>query len=185
MEYLLKRSRRRTLSLEIKNGKLLVRAPYRVPVSEIETFIRAHRHWILQHLEKAAAQEERLAEEGVLTPEELEALVKRAKEWIPGRVSHYADLLGVSYSRITVRKQRTRWGSCSRKGNLNFNCLLMLMPEKAADAVVAHEVCHLREMNHSPAFYRLVRSICPDYDHWNRWIKENGPSLLRRLGKAE
>ena len=81
-------------------------------------------------------------------------LASKALDYIPGRVKYYADIIGVTYGKITIRNQKTRWGSCSSKGNLNFNCLLMLMPPEVIDYVVVHELCHRKQMNHSKAFWR-------------------------------
>ena len=90
-------------------------------------------------------------------------------------------MLGAEFNRVTIRCQKTRWGSCSAKKNLNFNCLLMLAPAEVIDSVVAHEVCHLKEMNHGARFYALVREIFPDYDRCNRWLKDNGKLLMARI----
>ena len=86
-----------------------------------------------------------------------------------------------TYSRITIRSQKTRWGGCSAKGNLNFNCLLMLMPQEVRDYVVIHELCHRREMNHSAAFWTEVERYCPDYRLHRKWLKDNGAALIGRL----
>ena len=83
--------------------------------------------------------------------------------------------------RWLCQKMSTRWGSCSSKGNLNFNCLLLLAPPEVLDSVVVHELCHRKEMNHSPAFWREVYRVFPKYDEADRWLKENGPVLTARL----
>ena len=88
----------------------------------------------------------------------------------------------MTYGRITIRNQRTRWGSCSVKGNLNFNCLLMLTPPQVLDSVVVHELCHRKEMNHSPAFYEHVLRVFPEYRKWDKWLKENGAAIMARMG---
>ena len=181
MEYELIKSRRRTIAVQVQHGRVIVRAPNRTPRREIDAFVNQHEKWIEAHLEKereelAAAQ---LVEK--LSREEREDLYRRAKEYLPDRVEYYAAMLGVCPGRITVRCQRTRWGSCSTKKNLNFNCLLMLTPQEVIDAVVVHELCHLKEMNHSERFYALVRKLYPEYDRWNRWLKENGKLLLARV----
>jgi len=91
----------------------------------------------------------------------------------------------VTYGRITIRNQKTRWGSCSSKGNLNFNCLLMLAPPEVLDYVVVHELCHRMEMNHSKRFWSLVETVLPDYREQEKWLKGEGAVLLRRmLGSA-
>ncbi|MCR4594955.1 MAG: M48 family metallopeptidase, partial [Clostridiales bacterium] len=116
-----------------------------------------------------------------LTEEELRLLTKRAKAYIPQRVQLYAKLMDVSYGRISIRTQKSRWGSCSSKKNLNFNCLLMLTPIEVIDSVVVHELSHLRQMNHSKKFYEEIYSVFPDYDKWNKWLKENGSAIMARL----
>ena len=180
MDYTLIKSRRKTISVEIRGGEVVVRAPNRTPKRAADAFVRRHEDWINKHLEKARVQQERVQAVGKLTEAELNALYAQAKELLPQRARYYAGLLGVSFERITIRCQRTRWGSCSAKKNLNFNCLLMLAPPEVIDSVVAHEICHLIEMNHSPRFYALVLQIFPEYHRWNRWLKENGKLLMAR-----
>ena len=107
--------------------------------------------------------------------------INTALEDIPKRVQHYAPLVGVTCGRITIRNQRSRWGSCSSKGNLNFNCLLMLCPEEVRDYVVIHELCHRIEMNHSPKFWAEVERVCPDYRAHRKWLKDHGTELIGRL----
>jgi predicted metal-dependent hydrolase len=108
-------------------------------------------------------------------------LAKTAQKVIPQRVAAYASAVGVNYGRITIRNQHTRWGSCSGKGNLNFNCLLMLAPLEVVDYVVVHELCHRKEMNHSAAFWALVERVLPDYKVRRQWLKDNGSALIARL----
>lgn len=177
MEFELIRSHRKTLALEIKRGKLLVRAPLAATDAQIECFLYAHRSWIQTHLAQAA-ERERQASRQRLTPEAQAQLMARAREVIPQRVAHYAPLVGVTYGRVTIRCQRTRWGSCSARGNLNFNCLLMLAPEPVLDSVIVHELCHRKEMNHSQRFYQQVLRVFPDYWLHHGWLRENGASLL-------
>ena len=116
-----------------------------------------------------------------LTMEEIRDLADRALRVIPERVAHFAPLVGVTYGRITIRNQRTRWGSCSSRGNLNFNCLLMLVPPKVLDYVVVHELCHRKEMNHSPRFWAEVERIIPDYKTYEKWLKTEGGRIKRRM----
>ena len=92
-----------------------------------------------------------------------------------------APIVGVNCGRITIRAQKSRWGSCSAKGNLNFNCLLMLCPEEVRDYVVVHELCHRKELNHSDRFWNEVRQLLPSYDSARKWLKTNGVSLIRRI----
>ena len=97
------------------------------------------------------------------------------------KVKHYAGLMNVQYGRITIRNQKTRWGSCSSKGNLNFNCLLMLAPDEVVDYVVIHELCHLIEMNHSKAFWKQVEQMMPDYKKHRKWLKDHGNEIMERM----
>ena len=177
MEYEVIRSRRRTAALEIKNGKLLVRAPLLMSNARIAALVQEKWAWIEKRLAKAQA----LQNAEKLTPEELRALAKQAAQVIPQRVRYYAPQIGVSYGRITIRAQRTRWGSCSAKGNLNFNCLLMLAPPGVLDSVVVHELCHRKEMNHSERFYAEVLRVFPAYRKHQKWLKDNGDALMARI----
>jgi len=182
MEYELIRSDRKTLGAQIKDGRLIIRAPLRATKADIDRFLEKHRAWVETHLAESREKERAKAAVPRLTPEELRALADRALEVIPRRAAYYAPLVGVQYGRITIRNQRTRWGSCSGKRNLNFNCLLMLAPPEVVDSVVVHELCHLKEMNHSPRFYAEVLRVFPDYRKWDKWLKENGAALLARMG---
>ena len=104
-----------------------------------------------------------------------------AQQYLPGRVAELCRELGFRCGKVTVRNSRTRWGSCSSAGNLSFNALLMLAPSEVLDGVVVHELCHIKQLNHSAAFYREVSRILPDYKERNKWLKENGHTLLERL----
>ena len=175
------RSRRKTLSIQVKNLEILVRAPYDVPKGEIEAFVRRHRAWIERQFEKQAAREAEEAKTVKFSKEEIEAIRKRAKQLIPDRAALYADRIGVTCRSITRRFQHSRWGSCSANGNLSFNCLLILAPAEVLDSVIVHELCHRKEMNHSPRFYAEVVRVFPEYRKWNKWLKEHGRTLLNRL----
>ena len=97
------------------------------------------------------------------------------------KASEFAKLLSVSFEDVRIKDQKSRWGSCSSKGNLNFNCLLMLTPPEVIDYVVAHELCHLKEMNHSARFWNEVEKIIPTYKEQKKWLKDNGGSFIERL----
>lgn len=178
MDYELIRSGRRSLALQMKpDGTLVVRAPRLLSRRRIEVFLREHEDWIRERRQKLA-DAPRVEK---LSLQELEALKERARRLIPDRVARFAPMVGVSVGRVSIRSQHSRWGSCSSKGNLNFNCLLLLAPEYALDYVVVHELCHRLEMNHSPRFWALVEHVLPDYARGRAWLKKNGGSLLARL----
>lgn len=181
IEYTVIRSSRRTLALEVNERGVLVRAPRFSTKASIERFVQYNKGWIEKRLKKVEKRKAQLEEVGLLSDEEILSLKKQARKAIPEKVAFYAELVGVSYGQISIRCQKTRWGSCSAKGNLNFNCLLMLTPPEVLDSVVVHELCHRKEMNHSARFYAEVRRVFPEYDKWNRWLKENGPLLMARV----
>ncbi len=179
--YQLIRSRRKTISLEVRPDGLIVRAPLRITKKEADSFVQKHADWIEKQRKKIADRQAAYQRQPKLSEEELHALAEQAARVIPERVRYYASLMGAQYGRITLRLQKTRWGSCSAKKNLNFNILLMLTPPEVIDSVVVHELCHLWEMNHSQRFYERVYAVYPDYDRWNRWLKDNGGSIMARV----
>lgn len=175
------RSDRRTISVEVKPGRILVRAPRRMSDGEIAVFLQKKKTWIENHLQRMEEREAEAARMGTYSTEELKKLAEMARHAIPQKVEKYAPIVGVDYGRITIRAQRTRWGSCSSAGSLNFNCLLMLLPDEVIDSVVVHELCHRKHMDHSPRFYAEVERVYPAYRRWNKWLNENGGVYLGRL----
>ena len=174
--YRILRSQRRTTAIEIKpDGTVLVRCPHRMSDARVRELVQSKASWIHK---KLAAQP---TQASTMTGEQLRALADNALRYIPERVKYYAARMGVTYGRITIRNQKTRWGSCSGKGNLNFNCLLMLAPAQVVDYVVVHELCHRIHMNHSAPFWAEVAKAMPDYAHWRKWLKDNGRTLLAQL----
>ncbi|MBE6723965.1 MAG: M48 family metallopeptidase [Ruminococcaceae bacterium] len=178
------RSDRKTVSLELKrDGTFFLRAPRRCDDAFLLSFLKSREGWLRSHLKKQEdlrrANESMPAEK--LGAEQIRALAEDALLDLPERVRRYAPLVGVTYGRITVRNQKTRWGSCSSAGNLNFNCLLMLTPPEVRDYVVIHELCHRLEMNHSPRFWAEVARVCPDYKLRLRWLKEHGGAIMARM----
>lgn len=104
---------------------------------------------------------------------------KACKPLMEQRVAYFAEQMQLSYGRITLKEQKTCWGSCSSKRNLNFNWKLLLMPPEIMDYVIVHELSHLREMNHSKKFWSIVEEVLPDYKGRRKWLKENGSIYTR------
>ncbi len=179
------RSKRKTLAIEIRpDMRVVVRAPEKIPQNEIMKFVEEKQNWIKKHLVQMYFKAEEIKKqkkEPALTNADIEKLCQKALSVIPDKVKYYAEIMGVTYGRITIRNQKTRWGSCSSKGNLNFNCLLMLMPDKVLDYVVVHELCHLKQMNHSKKFWKEVERYMPDYQNYKKWLNENGGALIERM----
>ena len=179
MEYEVIRSRRKTLSMQVKgDGRVEIRVPLRTSDAEIRRFVEKHRRWLEKHLLKAQALQQAKAGVRKLTAAEIAELKRKAKRILPERAAYWAPLIGVRPGRIAIRCQKTRWGSCSMKGNLNFNCLLMLTPPGVIDSIVVHELCHLKHMNHSRQFYAEIEKVLPEYRQHQKWLKENGEFLL-------
>jgi predicted metal-dependent hydrolase len=103
---------------------------------------------------------------------------RAAHQEIAPRLDDACAAAGTSYSKLTIRGQRTRWASCSRSGAMSFNWRLLLAPEPVLDYVVWHEVCHLEVMDHSPRFWALLARRCPDYRDHARWLRRNGATLV-------
>ena len=172
------RCRRKTIGIRIDDaGRITVRAPLRTSEAEIRRVLESKRTWIEKTLEKVSAR----AQVPKLTEGELEDLVKLGRKVIPARTAEWARQVGVTYGRVTVKKQKTLWGSCSAKGNLNFNCLLMRCPEDVMDYVIVHELCHRKELNHSRRFWEEVERILPAYRTPLKWLKTEGQALISRM----
>lgn len=180
--YKLIRSRRKTIGVSVGiSGEVTVRAPVGVPANAIDKFVSDSAGWIEKQREKAASAAAEAVCAGMLGRDDIEELKNRMRRELPPRVERYAAMLGVSFGRIGVRCQRSKWGSCAADGNLNFNCLLMLAPESVLDYVVVHELCHRRHMDHSPAFWADVERALPDFKARRAWLKKNGARLMARV----
>ncbi|NLB51362.1 MAG: M48 family metallopeptidase [Syntrophomonadaceae bacterium] len=100
-----------------------------------------------------------------------------AEAYIKLRLQYFQALLNVKPNKVTIKNQKTRWGSCSSKGNLNFNWRIIMAPANVVDYLVIHELCHMTHPNHSKAFWDLVAKIMPDYKERKNWLNKNGPKL--------
>ena len=176
--YTVIRSSRKTVAIQITpDGQVLVRCPNRMPAYAIDAFVAEKSDWIQKHLRRQANRPQAEPFSETQTRE----FAQQTKALLQEHLPVFAQMIGVSYHNITVRRQRTRWGSCSSKGNLNFNCLLALVPQEVFAYVVVHELCHRKEMNHSPKFWAEVEKHLPDYKARKKWLKEQGRSIMERL----
>ncbi len=176
IRYRIIRSARRTTAIQIEpDGSVLVRCPHYMSEQRVEELVKSKENWIRKKLMQIPA--------GVapMSQAQMQGLTDRARQYIPQRVAEYAAAMNVAYGRLTIRSQKTRWGSCSGKRNLNFNCLLMLAPPQVLDYVVVHELCHLLHMDHSPHFWTAVEKVMPDYALWHKWLRTNGAALLKQI----
>ena len=176
--YQIIRSRRKSVSIHIlPDGMVEVRCPLIASEKSIHEIVCKKANWIENKLLEIKSAPPVIP----FTAGELQAMTKQAKENFIPLVKYYANHLGISCGRITIRHQKSRWGSCSAKGNLSLNCLLMLTPPEVQKYVIIHELCHFRQMNHSFKFWAEVEKIVPDYRKSQLWLKKNGPALIRRL----
>ena len=181
MEYSFIKSRRKTISITVKpDGSIVLRAPLSCSKKRAEEFLIEKRDWI-ERTQKKVIERKMAVHEDSFTGAELADIRKRAHDMIPGMVESISREIGVDYGRISIRAQKTRWGSCSSKGNLNFNCLLVLLPENVIRYVVVHELCHRKELNHSKRFWAEVSKYQPTYLSDRRQLKQEGSRLIARL----
>ncbi len=176
------RSKRKTISIQIKpDCEITIRAPIDMSDGEISAFVTSKSDWIKKTIERFEKTKTQAQNIEPLTFEQIKELADKALRELPPRVAEFALKIGVKCNGITVRNQKTRWGSCSAKGNINLNCLIMLMPEDVQDYIIVHELCHLKEMNHSKRFWGEVENAIPEYKEKEKWLKENGSTIMRRM----
>ena len=180
LSVLLVRSSRKTLAVQIRaDGTVIARAPLRMPKDYILCFLSEKASWIRMQQGKMQEREKMRQQARIhLDAAQEKELRERAKSVLAQRTAYFARQIGVTYGRITVRDQKTRWGSCSQTGNLNFNFRLILAPLEVLDYVVVHELCHRRQMNHSAQFWQEVAQVLPDYRKRKAWLTENGWRLM-------
>ena len=180
LSVLLVRSSRKTLAVQIRtDGTVIARAPLRMPKDRILCFLSEKASWIRMQQGKMQEREKMRQQARIhLDAAQEKELRERAKSVLAQRTAYFARQVGVIYGRITVRDQKTRWGSCSQTGNLNFNFRLILAPLEVLDYVVVHELCHRRQMNHSTQFWQEVAQVLPDYRKRKAWLTENGWRLM-------
>lgn len=158
--YLLKRSTRaRTMRLSVHpDARVVVTVPYFFGADSIERFVIKHSDWIARHVGRARGRSVIR-----IQSREIPMLKKRALALASARCAHFATTYGCAFKKITIRAQKSRWGSCSRAGNLSFNYKIAVLPPHIADYIVVHELCHLDEMNHGKKFWDLVAKTVPEH----------------------
>ncbi len=164
------RSKRKTSAIQVKrDGGVVVRCPLWVTDRDIRRFVEEHQEWIVRNQKQVI---ERLEKRTVYTKEQVKELRQHARWMLAQKTWLWAQKMQVTYGKLTIRQQTSRWGSCSVKGNLNFNWKLVLVPQDLVDYVVVHELAHRREMNHSPRFWKIVEEQLPDYRERRRRLRE-------------
>ena len=155
-----KRARRMRLAIYC-DGSFVVTAPRSASENIIEQFIMQKSNWIIDRLEYFKDFSGQVFAKG--TKKDYIKYKEQALALAQNRLSYFNRIYGFGFNKINIKNQKTRWGSCSRKGNLNFNYRIALIPERLADYIMAHELCHLKEFNHSQKFWSLVSLAIPDY----------------------
>jgi predicted metal-dependent hydrolase len=163
-----RRARRYLLRVEF-DGRLRVTIPRGGSRREADAFAARHMDWVAR--QRARLTPSRLA------PEEQRRLRAEARVALPIRLLELAAAHDLQVARISIRSQRTRWGSCGRDGHICLNWRLMAMPAWVRDYVIIHELMHLKRLDHSPDYWRLVATACPAYRDARQWLRVNGPSL--------
>ena len=150
------------------DGSVRVTIPRRGSKRDAVAFFEAQRAWVE---DEQARVLKRVGEPAAISPDIVKVQRARAQRELPPRVLELAARFGLTVTRVSVRNQRWRWGSCSRQGHICLNWRLVDMPEWVRDYVLIHELMHLRRMDHSPAFWKLVAVACPDYEKARQWLR--------------
>lgn len=154
-----------------KEGNLSVTAPKLVPQYVVKAFLESHAEWILGRV--TYFKERALTHPPVVhSPSEKKDTVAKAKELVQQKLKQYNEMYKLRWNKVTIKDTKTRWGSCSKRGNLNFNYKIAMLPEHLVDYVVVHELCHLGEFNHSQDFWNLVAKAIPEYKECREELKK-------------
>ncbi len=149
---------------------LVVTMPIAMPLHNAEQFIRKKAQWIIKTLDFFRKQT-------VIMPPREHGMTEReareqARVFIQDRIEHFNKIFDFSHNRVFIKAHKRKWGSCSRRKNLNFNYHLLFLPQELADYIIAHELCHLREMNHSKKFWSLIEKILPDWRERQKQLRK-------------
>lgn len=163
------RSGRKSLSLSVDDElNVVVRAPYSANDALINDLVSKNSQWISKAIERKKAYLSRVN----IADNEVESLIRQAKDIIPKRVDYFSSIMNIYPTGIKITKAKKRFGSCNQKNSLCFSCFLMQYPLEAVDYVVVHELAHIRHHNHSAEFYSLIRRYMPDYKQREKLLKE-------------
>ena len=170
MQYRLVRSKRKSLAIEVTASlEIIVRAPLFLSKGKIERFVEEHEQWAEKAIEKIKEKQKNRPPE--LNEQQIKILKEKAREILPERVKFYSEIMSLFPSAVKITSAKTRFGSCSGKNSLCFSLYLMRYPNEAIDAVVVHELAHVRHKNHSPAFYAEIERYLPDYRQRAKLLK--------------
>ncbi len=162
IEFTLIRANRKSIGIRVSDtGEIIVRAPQRTPLSEIEAVLQKHMDWIEKNQKRA---ENRQVWYDCLDQEQTEQLRQLAKVRLTRKTAHFAAIMGLTYDKITITRAKKRLGSCSTKGSICYSLYLLLYPDAAIDYVVVHELAHLAQPNHSKQFYEVIEQFLPDWE---------------------
>ena len=171
-----KRARGLRLSVAV-GGVLTVTAPRAMRQSRIEEFIRRKSEWVLEKIRYFSQFPPRQVQGRQYRRRHFAEHKTKALTFVQERLEHFNRLYEFRWNKVAIRNQKSRWGSCSRKGNLNFNYKIALLPPHLADYIIVHELCHLRELNHSQKFWALVAHTLPNHRQLRKELRKVGVSF--------
>jgi len=179
IDYTLRKSNRtKRVSLSVSHdGSVAVTIPYSLTENVAERFLQEKANWLFSRLEFFKQFEERIIIKKTI--KDYAENKEKALSLVKSKVVYFSKLYEFEYNRISVRNQKTRWGSCSKKRNINFNYKILFLTERLADYIIVHELCHTKELNHSKNFWNLVKEILPDYKKLRKEIKQISLGLNR------
>ncbi|HOF42568.1 MAG TPA: M48 family metallopeptidase [Candidatus Moranbacteria bacterium] len=165
IEYTVRKHRRaKRLKITIScDGNCMVTLPWRMSVWDAEKFIKENSKWVLDKIKAM----KKIGNRSIFSRHDRDEYLKLkdyAKDFVMKKLEKYFRFYGFEHKGVAIRNQRTRWGSCSSNGKLSFNYKVLFLPERHADYIIVHEICHLREFNHSKRFWNLVAKTIPEYE---------------------
>jgi len=146
---------------------IVITKPFFCSQKTVEKFINSKKDWI----EKKFLYFDTLPKKKTFSRNSYLQNKEKARKLISQKLAKYSHELTLEYNKLSIRDQKTRWGSCSKQGNLNFNYKIIFLPEHLQDYIIIHELCHLKELNHSKKFWNLVATICPNYKNYRKELK--------------